>query len=104
MFIMRSMLFCHLFLFPRAAIDDTTKTGTVHVTRFFYRLHVTVPPVHLLEKFAGERRRTFRMRGCRGDRNDLVNGCSITNSGPSHVYIYISIYTYPRSVERRLKN
>lgn len=65
----------------------TTKAGAVHVTRFFYRVHVTVSPVHLLEKFSGERRRTFRMRGCPGDRNDLVNGCSITNSGTSYIYI-----------------
>ncbi|KYM92960.1 Fox-1 like protein C [Atta colombica] len=68
----------------------------------------SLPLVHLLEKFSAERRRTFWMRGCRGDRNDLVNGCSSTNNGPSYVYIcmyiYIYIYIYLRYEERRLKN
>lgn len=90
MFITRSMLFCHSSLFSGGHWRQP-KAGVTHVTRFFYRVHVTVSPVHLLEKFSGERRRTFRMRGCRRDRNDLVNGCSITNSGPSYIYIYIYI-------------
>lgn len=56
------------------------KIGAANVTRFCYRVHViTISPVQLLEKFS-EKLSAFWMRGCRGERNDLVKGCSITNS------------------------
>jgi len=42
MYIMRSMLFCHSPPFLRLSLAVTTEAGAVHVTRFFYRVHVIV--------------------------------------------------------------